>query len=298
MVMATGSPRSGAGGSPPGEPKRAPGRAGRDLPAAIGVGLGLGAVILVPLFTVRAIWIAVVSVAIAVGTYELVRALHGAGRVGVPFVPLALGAAASPIAAYLAGPTALVAVFAATIALTAAWWLGAGLTSGRFERGDLVAAVFCAAYIGVPSGFAALLTQPGDGPRRVVAFLATTVASDVGGYAAGVLSGGRHKMAPVVSPGKSWEGFAGSTITCVLVATIALTWPLSARPWQGALLGLAVVVTATVGDLGESLLKRDIGIKDMGNLLPGHGGIMDRLDSVLCTAPVAWLLITAFVPPG
>ena len=112
-----------------------------------------------------------------------------------------------------------------------------------------------------------------------------------------MLSGGRHKLAPTVSPGKSWEGFAGSTVACVVVASVLIVWPLSGSVWQGVLLGLAVVVTATVGDLGESLLKRDIGIKDMGNLLPGHGGIMDRLDSILCAAPVAWLLITAFLQP-
>ncbi len=113
-----------------------------------------------------------------------------------------------------------------------------------------------------------------------------------------MLSGGRHKLAPTVSPGKSWEGFAGSVVVCVIVASVSMAWPLHAALWQGAVLGIAIACTATVGDLGESLLKRDIGIKDMGNLLPGHGGIMDRLDSVLCTAPVAWLLITAFAPPS
>ncbi|SBW27607.1 phosphatidate cytidylyltransferase [Candidatus Protofrankia californiensis] len=132
----------------------------------------------------------------------------------------------------------------------------------------------------------------------MVACLATAVASDIGGYTAGVLSGGRHKLAPNVSPGKSWEGFAGSAVTCVIVAGVSMAWTLHAAVWQGVVLGLAVACTATIGDLGESLLKRDIGIKDMGTLLPGHGGIMDRLDSVLCTAPVAWLLITAFVPPS
>jgi phosphatidate cytidylyltransferase len=161
---------------------------------------------------------------------------------------------------------------------------------------DLAAIVFTAVYVGFPAGFATMLTSPADGPRRVLAFLIVVVASDVGGYAAGVLSGGRHKLAPRVSPGKSWEGFAGSVVACVIAGIVTMAWPLHTAIWQGALLGLACVCTATLGDLGESLVKRDIGIKDMGTLLPGHGGIMDRLDSLLCTAPVAWLLITAFAP--
>ncbi|SNQ51981.1 Phosphatidate cytidylyltransferase [Frankia canadensis] len=275
-----------SGGAPPSRS-----RAGRDLPAAIAVGLVLGAIILVPLFTVRAAFVGVISVAIATGTAEVIRAVRLTG-VRVPVVPLVAGALAMPPAAYAAGTTGLVLTLAVTI--------GAGLAlrlpgpSDGLVR-DLAGIAFVAGYVGFPAGFAALLTEPSDGRWRVVAFLGTVVASDVGGYAAGVLSGGRHKMAPSVSPGKSWEGFAGSVIACVIVASVLVAWPLGGEIWQGALLGLATACTATVGDLGESLLKRDIGIKDMGNLLPGHGGIMDRLDSLLCTAPVAWLLLGAFV---
>ena len=125
-------------------------------------------------------------------------------------------------------------------------------------------------------------------------FIATVVCSDVGGYAAGVLFG-KHPMAPTVSPKKSWEGFAGSLVSCAVAGAVFFATLLDAPPLLGALYGLAVVGTATLGDLGESMVKRDIGIKDMGDLLPGHGGLMDRLDSLLPTAPVAWLLLTAFV---
>ncbi|WP_250285132.1 MULTISPECIES: phosphatidate cytidylyltransferase [unclassified Frankia] len=268
-------------------------RAGRDLPAAIAVGVVLALVILVPLFTVRPLWIAVICVAMAIGTYELVRALRQLGaRIALP--PLAAGTAAMPAAAYAGGASALVVALAATVVVVTACRLAHG---GDHLLHDVAAGAFCAAYVGLPAGCAALLTSPSDGSWRMAACLATVVASDIGGYAAGVLSGGRHKLAPNVSPGKSWEGFAGSTVTCVLVAGTLMAGALHAAVWQGVLLGLAVVCTATVGDLGESLLKRDIGIKDMGTLLPGHGGIMDRLDSVLCTVPVAWLLITVFVPP-
>ncbi|WP_322752116.1 phosphatidate cytidylyltransferase [Frankia sp. Cas3] len=269
-------------------------RAGRDLPAAIIVGIALALIIIVPLFTVRPLWIAVICAAVTVGVFEMVRALRLCGiKIALP--PLAVGTAAMPAVAYLTGTSGLVLALAATAVVTTAWRLA---YSDKNLLTDVAASVFCAAYVGLPAGFAALLTSPPDGPRRMVAFLATAAASDIGGYTAGVLSGGRHKLAPTVSPGKSWEGFAGSVVVCVIVASVSMAWPLHAALWQGAVLGIAIACTATAGDLGESLLKRDIGIKDMGNLLPGHGGIMDRLDSVLCTAPVAWLLITAFAPPS
>ena len=156
-------------------------------------------------------------------------------------------------------------------------------------------AVFVALYVPLLAGFAVLLAVPDDGARRVVTFIATVVCSDVGGYAAGVVLG-RHPMAPTVSPAKSWEGFAGSTVACVVGGPRSS--PSSSRPWwQGALFGLAIVVTATLGDLGESMIKRDLGIKDMGSLLPGHGGLMDRLDSLLPAAAMSWLLLSAFLPP-
>jgi phosphatidate cytidylyltransferase len=288
----TGSPQSAeSSGAADGPAPPARSRAGRDLPAAIAVGLMLGAIILAPLFTVRAAFVGVISVAVATGTAEVIRAVRLTG-VRVPALPLVAGALAMPPVAYAGGSTGLLLTLAATVGAGLLVRL-AGPRAGLVR--DVGALAFVAGYVGFPAGFAALLTEPSDGSWRVVAFLGTVVASDVGGYAAGVLSGGRHKMAPSVSPGKSWEGFTGSVIGCVIVASVLVAWPLDGHVWQGALLGLATACTATVGDLGESLLKRDIGIKDMGNLLPGHGGIMDRLDSLLCTAPVAWLLLGAFL---
>jgi phosphatidate cytidylyltransferase len=282
-------PDDAGSGEPPAGPRRRI-RAGRDLPAAIAVGALLGTVIIVTLFTLKVLWVVVVSVAIVIGTFELVRALGVGGR-RVPVGPAVAGAAAMPAAAYAAGADGLIVTLALTLVVGVGWRL-----AGPDERliPDCAAIAFTAAYVGFPAGFAALLTSPPDGPRRVLAFLVTVVASDIGGYTAGVLSGGRHKLAPTVSPGKSWEGFAGSCVACVVAGVATMTWPLHCAVWQGVALGLATVCAATLGDLGESLLKRDIGIKDMGKILPGHGGLMDRLDSLLCTAPVAWLLITAF----
>jgi phosphatidate cytidylyltransferase len=161
---------------------------------------------------------------------------------------------------------------------------------------DLTATVFALAYTGGLGGFAALLSQPSDGPRRVIVFIATAALNDVGGYAAGVLSGGRHKLAPQISPGKSWEGLGGSIAAGCICAGLMFPFLLHRSTWLGIVFGLAAVAASTLGDLGESMLKRDIGIKDMGHLLPGHGGVMDRLDSLLATAPVAYLLLTAWAP--
>jgi phosphatidate cytidylyltransferase len=269
---------------------KAPGRAGRDLRAAIGVGVALAALILLSVYTVRVVWIGVICVAVAVGTYELVRALHTAAF-QVPMIPLVAAAPALPAVAYARGSQALAAGALLAVFVAVVWRI---LEPTPPALRDLAASALVVVYVGFLAGFAALLSTPSDGPRRITLFVAVTVASDIGGYAAGVLSGGRHKMAPTISPGKSWEGLGGSALTCMLTGGIMVPLLLSGGTViEGVGFGLACVATATIGDLGESMLKRDIGIKDMSDLLPGHGGIMDRLDSLLPTAPVAWLLLSA-----
>jgi len=275
-------------------------RAGRDLPAAIGVGVGLGALLTVPLFTLRPVFLAIVAVASAYGVLELVRALRRSGA-HPPLVPLLLGAPAAIALGYVYGAGALAAVLAGVVVGVFAWRILPALRGvappgdGWLVR-DVCAGVFAAAYVPFLTGFCALLAAPSDGPRRVTAFIVTTVCCDVGGYAAGVLSGGRHKLAPLISPGKSWEGLVGSLVACVGSGLVFLG-PVLHRPlWTGVVFGLAVGLCAVLGDLAESALKRDLGVKDMGALLPGHGGMLDRLDSLLLTAPVAWLLLTALAP--
>lgn len=273
------------------EPARSPGRAGRDLPAAIAVGASLGALVIVTLFTVRIVWILIVAAGVTIGAYELVRALN-VRRLRPPLLPVLGGTIAIPLTAYADGAEGQVLALFVTVLVILAWRL-----VGPRERlwPDVAAGIFAVVYVGFLAGFASLMTSPPDGPRRVLIFVAATVCSDVGGYATGVLFG-KHPMAPTVSPKKSWEGFAGSATACMLFGALTLRFLLHQTYWEGVLFGLVVVCTATVGDLGESLIKRDIGIKDMGTLLPGHGGIMDRLDSLLCTAPIAWLLLRAFTP--
>ena len=134
-----------------------------------------------------------------------------------------------------------------------------------------------------------------NGPWRVAVFIALAVANDTGGYIAGVLFG-KHPMAPTVSPKKSWEGFAGSVLLTLAVALPATYYLLEGTLLMGALLALLATFAATAGDLMESLLKRDLGVKDMSSLLPGHGGILDRVDSILVAAPVIFtaMWLTAF----
>ncbi len=268
-------------------------RAGRDLVAAIGVGLGLGGVILASLLLYPPAFLAVIGAAILVGVVELVRALE-AGGARAPLAPLLVGTVAMLALAWLRGPDGLVVAFLLTVVAVLFWRLGDG-PEGYLR--DATTGVFVALYVPLLAGFCVLLLVPeDDGAMRVLVFIATVVGNDVGGYTAGVLWG-RHPMAPSVSPKKSWEGMAGSIVGCVAVATPIVTLGLGGPWWGGVLLGVALAVTATVGDLGESLIKRDLGIKDMGTLLPGHGGIMDRLDSLLPSAAAAYLLLSWVVPP-
>jgi phosphatidate cytidylyltransferase len=279
------SPPEGAPG------KRTPGRAGRDLPAAIGVGLGLGALVVVPLYSpFRFGFVLVVAAAVLLGVHEVVTALRRLGA-RPPTPPLVLGGTATVVLAYLAGPDALFLSLVLTVLGCLAWRL---VDPAEGFLRDVAASAFTATYVPFLAGFACLLAVPDDGPLRVTAFIALVVCSDTGGYVAGVLLG-KHPMAPTVSPKKSWEGFGGSLVAAGTGGAIMFPTMFDASPLLGALFGLAVVATATLGDLGESMVKRDIGIKDMGSLLPGHGGVMDRLDSLLPTAPVAWVLFAAFL---
>jgi phosphatidate cytidylyltransferase len=266
-------------------------RAGRNLRAAVGVGVSLVAVIVLSLLLWRPAFLGVLTAAILVAVVELTRAL-AKGGFSAPLVPLLVGALAMEALAWTRGPTGLLTGFLLTALAVLFWRLADGPVG---YRKDAAAGVLTALYVPFLAGFAVLLLVPDDGAARVFLFIATVVASDVGGYAAGVMFG-KHAMAPSISPKKSWEGMAGSVLTCMLMATPILVLVLDAPWWGGLVFGAALAVSATVGDLAESLIKRDLGIKDMGDLLPGHGGIMDRLDSLLPSAAAAYLLLSVLAP--
>ncbi|WP_371300473.1 phosphatidate cytidylyltransferase [Cellulomonas sp. Y8] len=167
--------------------------------------------------------------------------------------------------------------------------------SGPRAVRDATSGVFAAAYLPLMAGFVMLMLAAEDGAMRVALFILLCVANDTGGYVVGVLIG-RHPLAPSVSPKKTWEGLLGSVVLASVVGVLGVHLMFDGDPAVGALLGVATVVVATLGDLGESLIKRDLELKDMGTLLPGHGGILDRIDSMLLAAPVVYLLLEALQP--
>ncbi len=278
-------------GGPADVPAAKPSRAGRDLRSAILVGVGLGAVIIVSLLTVRQTFIAIVAAAVAVSTWELATAFRKSG-INVALWPALIGGQAILWLSWPFGRSGMMTAFVITVLVCMIWRFRGG--SDGYLR-DLSASVFAVAYVPLFASFAAMLVVPEDGAGRAFAFLIGVVLSDVGGYAAGVFLG-KHPMAPSISPKKSWEGFGGSLVAGMVGGALTLTLLLDGQWWHGVLFGAAIVVTATAGDLVESLIKRDLGIKDMGTLLPGHGGLMDRMDSLLPSAVASWLMLALFVP--
>ncbi|GIF10433.1 phosphatidate cytidylyltransferase [Actinoplanes teichomyceticus] len=267
-------------------------RAGRNLPAAIAVGLSLGLVVLAALLVWPPALLGVVAVAAAVGVWETVRAMASIGA-RPPLVPLIAGTVVMTGLAWYEGVDALTLGLVATIGAAALWRLADGVPA---LRRDFTAITLIAVYVPFLLSFAAMLVRPEeDGAWRVLGTVVGVVLSDTGGYAAGVFLG-KHPMAPKISPKKSWEGFAGSVTAAALGCAALLFFLMDVPVHYGLLFGAAISVVAVLGDLAESMLKRDLGIKDMSNLLPGHGGLMDRLDSILFAVPTAYLLFAIIAP--
>ncbi len=269
-------------------PPKSPGRAGRNLPAAIGSGVFLGAAVVLSLVFWKPAFVLVVAAAMVIAIWEMHRGFGSRG-IDIPEQPLMVGAVVMLGVAYAFGAPALVTATAVTALVTMLWLLRRGVT-GYVQ--NATASVFTLIYVPFLASFVALmLSEDGqDGVNGVIAFIVVTIASDIGGYAAGVLFG-KHPMAPVISPKKSWEGFAGSAIACIAAGVLLVVYLLEAEWWIGVAMGVIAVVMATLGDLCESVMKRDLGIKDMSQIVPGHGGLMDRLDSLLATVAPIWLLL-------
>jgi phosphatidate cytidylyltransferase len=265
---------------------------GRNLPAAIAVGAALVVLLLVSVLVVPQAFPVVAAIAMVAAVLELTRALS-AGGLEVPPVPLLVGVIGMVVSTVVFGPEGLLLSTAAAVSVLILWRVSEsmGLTALR----DVAGGVFALAWVPFLGCFLLLLMDREQGPLLVLLAVLGPVGNDVGGYIAGVLLG-RHPMAPSISPKKSWEGFAGSlvlgiaTVTAVAVLAVGL-------PWQtGVAIGAVLVVVSTCGDLSESLLKRDLGIKDMGHLLPGHGGVLDRIDSILLAAPTTYVMLEVLLP--
>lgn len=266
---------------------------GRNIAVAVGIGVAAGAVLLAILYYAKPVFPAIIVGVGWLGVWELTRAFR-LKDIAVPLPPLLAIVVAAVVSGYLAGfiGLALSAGFGVLCMLT--WRLRGGVSG--YVR-DATAGVAIACYVPLLLGFAALLLAPSDGADRIVVWIVAVFASDTGGLLLGGVIG-RHQMSPVISPKKSWEGGVGSVILAGALSAVLVWWLLGGDWWYGALVGVAAAVVGTLGDLVESVIKRDIGIKDMSSLVPGHGGMMDRLDSLLAAAPAVWVLLTVLVPPG
>jgi phosphatidate cytidylyltransferase len=286
-------------------------RTGRNLVPAIAVGLLLGVVLIGSVVWLKQLFVLLVVVLVGFSAYELAGALRTAGR-RVPRIGSAVGAVlVQPIAYFLSTPSAdcrgtctgvqrigdqfpagwLLAVLGAVV-LAVVWRLvqhAQQPVAGRQLVLDLGETVFVQLYITLLGSCATVLTAQDGGQWWALTFISVVVATDVFAYASGLLLG-KHPMAPRISPKKTWEGFAGSGLAAVVVASVLSPLLLGEPIWFGLVLGLTMLVTGTVGDLTESLVKRDIGVKDISGRLPGHGGFLDRIDGILPSAAAALLL--------
>jgi len=276
----------------PTEPPKKASRAGRDLPAAIAVGVLLGGIAIAVLFFAPIGWLPVLAVAMPIATHEVVRRLREAGY-ALPTIPLLVGGQAMIWLTWPFGPAGLLGAYGGTIVVCMVWRLvrqGLGEQPVNYLR-DISATVLLATWVPLFASFSALLIFQDHGGFRTFTVIVTVVFADIGGYVAGVLFG-KHLMAPAISPKKSWEGLGGSMLFGITAAVLSVTFLLDKPAWVGVPLGLMLVVTGVLGDLVESQVKRDLGIKDMGTLLPGHGGLMDRIDAMLPSAVAGWIVLT------
>lgn len=276
------------------------GRAGRNLPAAIIVGVVLIGTAVVTLLFWHPGFALFISALLVLGAVEISAALRRIG-LHVAILPVVAGSIVITFGSYLvsagslgdvpAGTFLLIAVALTTVAALV-WRMFAG-ADGYVK--DAAASLFVIGYLPLLGSFVPLMLTDSNGVMRIVTFVAVVVAGDTGGYVLGVLFG-KHPMAPKISPKKSWEGLAGSYLFGIAFGIACAHWLLDTTWWYGIILGLILVSVGVCGDLVESLIKRDVGIKDMSSILPGHGGVMDRLDSLLLSAPAAWLLMYILLP--
>jgi len=290
-----------AADSPAGKPASGH-KAGRNLPVAITTGVLLFVAVAATLWWFHWGFILLYAAFVALGSIEVSRALSRLGMHAATG-PIVGGAVLMVIASYLASQlnasrvpanTVLLASLGLIVLIALVWRMRLGMEN---YVQDAAASLFVIGYVPLLGSFAALMLGGSHGAARIICFIMCVMASDIGAFATGVLFG-RHPMAPRISPKKTWEGFAGGIAFGMLVGAGCAAWILHMPIWMGLVFGAAMVCFGTCGDLIESLVKRCAGLKDMSNFLPGHGGVMDRLDSLLAAVPVAWLLLYLMVPGG
>jgi phosphatidate cytidylyltransferase len=266
-------------------------RGGRNLPLAIATGLLLGGLLIATLVLSRPAFVVFLLGIVTLALLELVAVLRARATRPARPVVLAMGALLV-IGAYLEGPAALSFGLLVTILAAFGWYL---VDRGRTEvTRNVAATVFATVYVPFMAAHLALVVGRADHyVGALIGYAVLVVIYDTAAYATGATIG-RRPIAPQVSPNKSWEGALGASIACLLAGAFLL--PLWA-PWtlaSGLVLAVATCVVAPLGDLSESMLKRDLAVKDMGSILPGHGGVLDRVDALLFMAPVLYYVLAAF----
>ncbi|MHA6667607.1 phosphatidate cytidylyltransferase [Homoserinimonas sp. A447] len=272
-------------------------RTGRNLIAAIVIGLALGFAMLFSLIVVKELFMLFAGALIAFTAFELASALRFAGH-NVPRIPVVIAALATVPAAFYLGVDGQWLSALSGIALITLWRIAeqarpSHRVNGKTLLADVAAGAFVYTYVPFLASFAVLLTAQEGGEWWTLAFLLTIISIDTGAYASGLLLG-KHKMAPRISPKKTWEGFAGSVVVAIIAGVLLALFMIDQPWWVGLIFGITMVFTGTLGDLTESLIKRDLGIKDISTWLPGHGGFLDRLDSILPSAAGAYVLFILF----
>lgn len=293
---ATGTPPD-SGGTPGGTGRRSrrakvtPPKAGRNLPAAIAVGLALVVLVLVGLVFLPEAFVILITALSVTGVWEISRAL-AFRNIHLPLVPVIAGTIAMPFAAFFGGTESLGFALVASATAVLIW---RALDGSEGSAESIIGGVFTLCWVPLLTSFAVLLLHETDGALKIATVLLLVVANDTFGYLVGALYG-KHPMAPKISPKKSWEGFAGSVGGAAIVGVAGAIFLLGEPWWIGAVLAVSMVAAATAGDFAESMIKRELGIKDMSNILPGHGGVMDRLDSVVFASPVAFIVMSLLLP--
>lgn len=272
-------------------------RTGRNLVLAVLIGLVLGLTMLFSLIFIKELFMVFAGVIVAFTAFEFAQALRHAGRI-VPRIPVVIAAVGVVPAAFYWGAEGQWLATLAGILLIALWRVALVAwpehrASFRSVLGDIGAGFLIQAYVVFLASFSVLLAAQPGGQWWTLAFLLLVITADTGAYASG-LSFGKHPMAPSISPKKTWEGFAGAAAVCMVAGVLLSLFMLGQPWWFGLVFGSVILVAATFGDLAESLIKRDLGIKDMSSWLPGHGGFLDRLDSILPSAAAAYALFLIF----
>jgi phosphatidate cytidylyltransferase len=272
-------------------------RTGRNLILAIVIGLAFGGALLLSLLVIKELFMLFAVLIAAFASYELTQALRKGGF-HVPRIPTVVVAVAAVPIAYYGGAGGQFLAVIAGILIVSLWRVieqavpDLRRPAASLAR-DLGAGAFVQGYVTFLATFAVVLTAAEGGQWWTLAFIVAAVAADTGAYAFGLMFG-KHPMAPVISPKKTWEGFAGGAAASLVAGVLLSTLMLGNTWWFGLIFGAAIFLSATLGDLVESLIKRDIGIKDMSSWLPGHGGFLDRLDSILPSAAVAYVAFRIF----